>query len=125
MICFGFEMVQQICNIYDVKIEIINVDERDTTKTCCVCGHKEKKAPSIRVFICVSCKTTLMSDNNASVNIAKKQFFLQDTYFSKLSTFTHAGYVPVRQKCVITNFFFLLLEYSKRNCCPYLYMILG
>lgn len=81
------------------------VDERDTTKTCCVCGHKEKKVPSVRVFTCVPCKTTLMRDNNASVNIAKKErFFLQETYFSKLSTFTRAGYVPVGQKCVITNF---------------------
>ncbi|WP_164667311.1 RNA-guided endonuclease InsQ/TnpB family protein [Virgibacillus doumboii] len=48
------------------------IDERDTTKTCCVCGHKEKKEPSIRSFTCVNCGTTLSRDINSTVNIGKK-----------------------------------------------------
>lgn len=48
------------------------IDERDTTKTCCVCGHKEKKKPSIRSFTCVNCGTTLSRDINSTVNIGKK-----------------------------------------------------
>ncbi|WP_164667475.1 RNA-guided endonuclease InsQ/TnpB family protein [Virgibacillus doumboii] len=48
------------------------VDERDTTKTCCVCGHQEKKEPSIRSFTCVNCGTTLSRDINSTVNIGKK-----------------------------------------------------
>jgi len=48
------------------------VEERNTTKTCCVCQHEEKKEPSIRVFTCVNCGTTLSRDMNAVVNIAEK-----------------------------------------------------
>ncbi|WP_269411530.1 RNA-guided endonuclease InsQ/TnpB family protein [Lentibacillus daqui] len=48
------------------------IDERDTTKTCCVCGNKEKKDPSIRSFTCVNCGTTLSRDINSAVNIGKK-----------------------------------------------------
>ena len=48
------------------------IDERDTTKTCCVCGHEEKKDPSIRTFTCVNCGTTLSRDINSAVNIGKK-----------------------------------------------------
>lgn len=30
----------------------VKVSEKDTTKTCCVCGHKKKKLPEIRDFTC-------------------------------------------------------------------------
>ena len=46
--------------------------ERDTTKQCCICGHEEKKDPSIRVFTCVKCETTLSRDLNSCANIGEK-----------------------------------------------------
>lgn len=52
------------------------VDEKDTTKTCCICGNKEKKDPQIREFTCQKCKTKLSRDINSSVNIAKKDKLL-------------------------------------------------
>lgn len=48
------------------------IDERDTTKNCCVCGHQEKKDPTIRIFICVNCGTVLSRDINSAVNIGHK-----------------------------------------------------
>jgi putative transposase len=48
------------------------IDERDTTKTCCICGHQEKKDPSIRIFTCVNCGNTLSRDINSTVNIGVK-----------------------------------------------------
>ncbi|MGL6106231.1 RNA-guided endonuclease InsQ/TnpB family protein [Romboutsia sp.] len=48
------------------------VNEKDTTKTCCICGNKEKKDPSIRAFTCVSCNTTILRDVNSAINIARK-----------------------------------------------------
>ncbi|WP_200804917.1 RNA-guided endonuclease InsQ/TnpB family protein [Anaerosalibacter sp. Marseille-P3206] len=52
------------------------VDEKDTTKNCCICGNKEKKDPQIREFTCQKCKTKLSRDINSSVNIAKKDKLL-------------------------------------------------
>lgn len=49
------------------------VDETNTTKECCICGHLEKKEPSIRVFTCKQCNTTMYRDLNGAVNIAKKE----------------------------------------------------
>lgn len=82
------------------------VNERNTTKECCVCGHQEKKAPSVREFTCKTCNAKMMRDNNASINIAKKEGFILDKkYIKNLATFTHTGYVPVGQKVVwIKNF---------------------
>ena len=50
----------------------IEVNEYNTTKTCCICNHQEKKAPHIREFVCSQCKRPLSRDINSSVNIAKK-----------------------------------------------------
>lgn len=49
------------------------VSEKDTTKTCCVCGNMEKKDPSIREFTCISCNNTILRDVNSAINIAKKE----------------------------------------------------
>ncbi|WP_071393362.1 RNA-guided endonuclease InsQ/TnpB family protein [Bacillus tuaregi] len=48
------------------------VNERNTTKECCVCGHKEKKEPEVRLFICLSCGHTIVRDLNSAINMAKK-----------------------------------------------------
>ena len=52
------------------------VDEKNTTKECCICGHEEKKEPNIRKFVCVGCGTKLSRDINSAVNIAKKDNLL-------------------------------------------------
>lgn len=71
----------------------IMVDEKNTTKECCVCGHQEKKEPNIRKFTCKSCGTTLMRDSNSAINIAKKANFNLDIekYKGKLDSFTYKG----------------------------------
>ncbi len=48
------------------------VDEHETTKVCSICGHSEKKNPSIREFVCRNCGRHLNRDINSSINIAKK-----------------------------------------------------
>lgn len=48
------------------------VDEKDTTKKCCVCGDIEKKPPEIREFICKKCNSKILRDVNSAINIAKK-----------------------------------------------------
>ena len=49
------------------------VDETNTTKECCICGHLEKERTDIRVFTCKQCGTTMYRDLNSVVNIAKKE----------------------------------------------------
>lgn len=48
------------------------VDEKDTTKKCCVCGDMEKKTPQIREFVCKKCSHKILRDVNSAVNIAVK-----------------------------------------------------
>ena len=69
------------------------VNEKNTTKDCCVCGHQEKKSPEIREFTCKNCNTTIMRDSNSAINIAKKANYYLDIekYKNKLSVFTHTG----------------------------------
>ena len=52
------------------------VDEADTTSKCSICGYKEKKAPSIREFICHKCYHRFNRDINSGINIAKKDNIL-------------------------------------------------
>ena len=54
----------------------ILADEHNTTKECCICGHIEKKEPSIREFTCKKCHRHLSRDINSSVNVAKKSIKL-------------------------------------------------
>jgi putative transposase len=81
------------------KIYIL-VDEHNTTKECCVCGHMQKKDPSIREFTCISCNTPMMRDNNSSVNMAKKAGFNLDLSVvkDKLFEFTNKAKVPVGKR---------------------------
>lgn len=52
------------------------VDEKDTTSTCCICGNKEKKDPSVREFTCIKCSHSFNRDINSGINIAKKDKIL-------------------------------------------------
>ena len=76
------------------------VNEHNTTKECCVCGHMEKKEPNIQSFVCVSCGTEIVRDSNASVNIGKKAGYSLDvtTYRNKLKSFTYKGEAKFGQK---------------------------
>ncbi len=56
--------------------QYMKVSEKETTKTCCVCGLKEKKDPSVRKFVCPNCHSRLARDINSAVNIAKKDKLL-------------------------------------------------
>ena len=69
------------------------VNEKNTTKDCCICGHQKKKSPEIREFTCKNCNTTIMRDSNSAVNIAKKANYYLDVekYKDKLSIFTYTG----------------------------------
>jgi len=75
------EVIGQFRNILIWVFERSNkrgavVDEKNTTKECCICGHEEKKEPEVRKFICAKCGTNLSRDINSAVNIAKKDNLL-------------------------------------------------
>jgi len=55
----------------------ITQDERNTTKTCCICGKQEKKNPEIREFTCSECGTHIHRDINSAINIVKKANILK------------------------------------------------
>lgn len=67
------------------------VDEKDTTKTCCICGYEEKKDPSIRKFICPNCNRILNRDINSGVNIAIKDKILSGSDYVNWEL-SHATY---------------------------------
>ena len=56
--------------------QFFKVDERNTTKECCICKYQESKDPSIREFTCPICHSRLCRDINSAVNIAIKNNFL-------------------------------------------------
>lgn len=58
------------------------VDEKNTTSACCICGHKEKKDPSIRKFTCPRCHSTLNRDINSGINMAKKDNILSGSDYA-------------------------------------------
>lgn len=69
----------------------ILVDEHNTTKTCSLCGHEEKKDPSIREFRCNECGMEIERDKNSAINIATKaklilsgsDYLMKDSSFIK------------------------------------------
>lgn len=81
------------------------VNEKNTTKDCCVCGNQEKKTPDVRKFTCNSCNTIIMRDSNSAINIAKKANFYLDIekYKDKLSMFTYTGEALYGRKAQIIS----------------------
>jgi putative transposase len=52
---------------------VIVIDERDTTKTCAVCGNKKELMPlSERIYHCEGCGIVRDRDLNAAINIMKR-----------------------------------------------------
>lgn len=81
------------------------IDERNTTKTCCICGFKEKKDPNIREYTCPKCGTKFMRDSNSAANIGVKGgYSLEETFLKKsIENFSHKGYVKYGQKAQIVK----------------------
>jgi len=53
-------------------VRVISVDPRNTSRTCAVCGHCDKRnRPDQAHFRCLSCGHTAAADTNAAVNIAR------------------------------------------------------
>lgn len=75
------------------------VDEKDTTKTCCVCGKKEKKGVDVREFTCEKCNTFILRDVNSAVNMAKKDGLLIEN--PHLSTIDRVGTFIFKQQRLI------------------------
>jgi len=55
--------------------KVVKIDEKDTTKTCCVCGLKKDRRLSERTIKC-NCGNQMDRDLNSAVNILSK--FLQE-----------------------------------------------
>jgi putative transposase len=51
-------------------IEVVEVSERDTSKTCCVCGRKDESQRVERgLYVCESCDAAFNADVNGAENI--------------------------------------------------------
>ncbi|ERJ10967.1 zinc ribbon domain-containing protein, partial [Haloplasma contractile] len=87
------------------------VNEYNTTKACCMCGHKKKKNPDIREFRCENCNHRLNRDINSSVNIAKKETLLSGSDYVNwdLSHVTYTAKWNYRQSRI------LLTGYATQN----------
>jgi IS605 OrfB family transposase len=58
-----------------IGVPIRLVDPRNTSRTCSVCGHCEKaKRKSQTEFSCQRCGFTLNADENAAINISRKEW---------------------------------------------------
>ena len=57
-------------------VPLVLVDPRNTSRTCSVCGHCEKKnRKSQSEFVCRSCGHSMNADVNAALNIGEKGAF--------------------------------------------------
>lgn len=54
-------------------VDVQYIDPRNTSRTCCVCGHVAKANRKTQSsFLCVSCGHAANADDNAAINIATK-----------------------------------------------------
>ncbi len=83
--------------------QYIKIDEHNTTKECCICGHNEKKGPHIREFTCKKCNSKLNRDFNSSINIAKKEKLLSGSDYVnwELSHVTYTAKWDYRQSRIL------------------------
>jgi putative transposase len=54
--------------------EVVIVDEKDTSKTCSGCGHKQPMPLWKRTYRCPACRLVMDRDENSAVNILKRYF---------------------------------------------------
>ncbi|ESS10525.1 MAG: transposase, IS605 OrfB family, central region [uncultured archaeon A07HR60] len=51
-------------------VEVVRVSERDTSKTCCICGEKDESQRIERgLYVCESCDAAFNPDVNGAENI--------------------------------------------------------
>ena len=80
------------------------VDEHNTTKRCCICGHLEKKDPNVRTFTCTICGSKLLRDINSAINIAEKAgFFLSEEFKQNLNQILYRGTIRYGQKAKLSK----------------------
>lgn len=48
------------------------VNPRNTSKTCCICGHIQDMPLSQRIYTCTSCGNVIDRDHNAAINIKRR-----------------------------------------------------
>jgi putative transposase len=66
------QMLRYKCMLYGKEIVIL--DERDTSKTCCVCGNKQDMPLWKGTYRCINttCRFVIDRDENSAVNILKR-----------------------------------------------------
>lgn len=64
---------------------VIEINERGTTKTCCMCGKKQNMPLYKRTYKC-NCGNEIDRDKNSAVNIMNR-FLLQECFVDKQSSF--------------------------------------
>lgn len=66
------QMLRYKCLLYGKALVIL--DERDTSKTCCACGHKQDMPLWKRTYRCSNpaCRLVIDRDENGAVNILKR-----------------------------------------------------
>lgn len=56
------------------ETNVMDVDERNTSKTCSACGHVKTKRFTSKLFTCEGCLLAIDRDKNGAINILKKLF---------------------------------------------------
>jgi putative transposase len=68
---YGFvQMLQYKCVL--AGKELVELDERDTSKTCSGCGHKQSMPLYKRTYHCETCGLVMDRDENSAVNILQR-----------------------------------------------------
>ena len=69
-----FQLAQYVTyKAESVGIPVVKIDPRNTSRTCCVCGHCEKfNRKSQAKFVCQQCGHHANADLNAAINIAAR-----------------------------------------------------
>lgn len=73
------QMLMYKCQLYGKELVIL--DERNTSKTCSGCGHKQSMPLWKRTYCCTECGLVMDRDENSAVNILTR-------YFARLGPYT-------------------------------------
>jgi putative transposase len=83
----------------EIGKKVIRIDEKYTTKTCCVCGKKHKMNIWDRTFKCPYCGFEIDRDRNSAINIML-QFFIQNAKWTSYQLFVdnlRKTGIPIRE----------------------------
>lgn len=70
----------------EIGKKVIRIDEKYTTKTCCVCGKKHKMNIWDRTFKCPYCRFEIDRDRNSAINIMLR-FLIQNAKWASYRLF--------------------------------------